>query len=80
MGGYERALYEKQRPWGGARWTLRLVAEEAVKRRLAPRIGRKTVRLLLLAMISSRGGKTVWNVPELDEDYITKTEDVSGDV
>ena len=35
-------------PEGYARWTVRLVAEEAVKRRLVPRIGRETIRLLLL--------------------------------
>jgi len=36
-------------PHGRARWTVRLVAEEAVKRRLAPRVGRETIRLLLLS-------------------------------
>src|SRR5580692_1626591 len=35
-------------PAGRARWTVRLVAEEAMKRRLVPRVGRETVRLLLL--------------------------------
>ena len=35
-------------PEGRARWTVRLVAQEAVKRRLAPRVGRETVRILLL--------------------------------
>jgi putative transposase len=35
-------------PEGRARWTIRLIAEEAVKRGLAPRIGRETVRVLLL--------------------------------
>jgi transposase len=35
-------------PEGYARWTVRLVAEEAVKRRLVPRIGRETIRLLLI--------------------------------
>jgi transposase len=35
-------------PEGRARWTVRLVAEEAVKRRLVPRVGRETVRILLL--------------------------------
>ena len=35
-------------PEGRARWTVRLVAEEAVKRRLAPRVGRETIRVLLL--------------------------------
>jgi putative transposase len=36
-------------PQGRARWTVRLVAEEAVKRKLAPRVGRETIRLLLLS-------------------------------
>jgi len=35
-------------PEGRARWTVRLVAEEAVKRKLVPRVGRETVRILLL--------------------------------
>ena len=35
-------------PEGRARWTIRLVAEEAVKRRLVPRVGRETIRVLLL--------------------------------
>jgi putative transposase len=34
-------------PEGQARWTVRLVAEEAVKRRLVPRVGRETIRILL---------------------------------
>ena len=35
-------------PDGHARWTLRLMVEEAVKRRLVPRVGRETIRVLLL--------------------------------
>ena len=35
-------------PEGRARWTVRLVAEEAVKRKLVPRVGRETIRILLL--------------------------------
>ena len=35
-------------PDGFARWTVRLIAEEAVKRKLIPTIGRETIRLLLL--------------------------------
>ena len=35
-------------PQGRARWTVRLVAQEAVKRRLVPRVGRETVGVLLL--------------------------------
>jgi hypothetical protein len=34
-------------PEGRARWTVRLLADEAVKRKLVPRVGRETVRILL---------------------------------
>jgi transposase len=34
-------------PAGQARWTVRLIAEEAVKRKLVPRVGRETIRVLL---------------------------------
>jgi len=34
-------------PLGAARWTVRLIAEQAVKRRLVPRVGRETIRVLL---------------------------------
>ena len=35
-------------PPGQARWTVRLVAEEAVHRKLVPNVGRETIRILLL--------------------------------
>lgn len=35
-------------PEGYARWTVRLVAEEAVRRKLVPTVGRETIRILLL--------------------------------
>ena len=34
-------------PEGRARWTVRLIAEESVKRKLAPTVGRETIRILL---------------------------------
>jgi transposase len=34
-------------PEGQARWTVRLIVEEAVKRKLVPQVGRETIRLLL---------------------------------
>ena len=36
-------------PEGNARWTVRLVTEQAVKRKLVPQVGRETVRILLLS-------------------------------
>lgn len=44
----EALLKISGRPEGRACWTVRLVAEEAVKRKLVPKVGRETVRLLLL--------------------------------
>jgi len=34
-------------PAGQARWSVRLIAEEAVKRKLVPKVGRETIRILL---------------------------------
>ena len=34
-------------PAGQARWSVRLIAEEAVKRKLASKVGRETIRILL---------------------------------
>ena len=34
-------------PQGLARWSVRLIATEAVKRKLAPQVGRETIRILL---------------------------------
>jgi putative transposase len=57
--GAQTLLQDKQRqriiamvcsdpPPGRARWTIRLVAEEAVNRKLVPKVGRETIRVLLL--------------------------------
>ena len=43
------AMVCSQPPKGYARWTVRLVAERAVKRKLVPQVGRETVRVLLLS-------------------------------
>ena len=34
-------------PAGRTRWTVRLIVEEALKRKLVPKLGRETVRILL---------------------------------
>jgi len=34
-------------PEGHAQWSVRLIAEEAMQRRLVPRVGRETIRVLL---------------------------------
>ena len=42
------AMVGSDPPEGRARWTVRLVAEEAVKRKLVPAVGREAIRILLL--------------------------------
>jgi putative transposase len=42
------AMVCSEPPEGRSRWTVRLVAEEAVRRKLAPRVGREAIRILLL--------------------------------
>jgi transposase len=34
-------------PMGQARWTVRLIVEQAQKKKLVPRVGRETIRMLL---------------------------------
>ena len=34
-------------PEGQARWTVRLIAAQAIRRKLVPRVGRETIRILL---------------------------------
>ena len=41
------AMVCSQAPEGHARWTVRLIVEEAVKRKLVPKVGRETIRVLL---------------------------------
>jgi len=41
------AMVCSEPPDGQARWTVRLIAEEAIKRKLVPQVGRETVRVLL---------------------------------
>ena len=41
------AMVCSQPPEGYSRWTVRLVTEQAVKRKLVPQVGRETIRILL---------------------------------
>ena len=63
-------------PAGRARWTVRLIAAEAVRRKLVPRAGRETIRLLLESHDFQPWRKKMWCVAELDELYIERMEDV----
>jgi transposase len=47
-------------PEGRARWTVRLIAKEAVKRKLVPRVGRETIRVLLESHDLKPWRKKMW--------------------
>ena len=51
-----------------ARWTVRLLTEEAIKRKLVPRVGRETIRVLLESHDLKPWREKMWRVGELDEE------------
>jgi putative transposase len=63
-------------PAGRARWTDRLITEEAVKCPLVPQVGRETIRLLLLDHDLQPWREKMGGVPEREQDYLHKREDV----
>jgi DDE superfamily endonuclease len=52
------------------------VVQSGLTRKLVPRVGRETIRVLLLSHDLKPWRKKMWVVADLDEDYITKMEDV----
>ena len=59
-----------------ARWSVRLIAEEAVKRKLASKVGRETIRILLQSHDLKPWREKMWCVAKLNEEYIARMEDV----
>lgn len=57
-----------------ARWTVRLITEEAVKRKILPGVGRETIRLLLEHHNLKPWREKMWCVPLLDEACIAAME------
>jgi hypothetical protein len=63
-------------PQGIARWSVRVIATEAVKRKPAPQVGRQTIRILLQNHeLKPRRGKNGC-IAELNEESIARMEDV----
>jgi transposase len=63
-------------PEGRARWTVRLIAEESIRRKLVPTVGRETIRMLLQSHDSKPWRIKSWCVAELTPEYIHNREDV----
>jgi putative transposase len=55
-------------PEGRSPWTVRLLTEEVVKRKLVPRVGRETIRVLLESHGLKPWREKIWCVAELDEE------------
>src|SRR5690606_36041666 len=63
-------------PPGRARWTVRLVTSEALRRHLVVQVSRETIRKLLAAHELKPWRHKRWCVSELTEEFITRMEDV----
>jgi hypothetical protein len=63
-------------PQGRSRWTTELIAEESKRRAIVPRISQEKVRIILKSHDLKPWREKMWCIPELDETYIAKMEDV----
>lgn len=63
-------------PDGYARWTIDLIAEESVSRGHVESISRSKVQVVLQEHELKPWREKMWCIPELDEEYITRMEDI----
>lgn len=70
------ALVCSSPPEGYARWTLELIAEESIKRGLVDQISKSKVRVILEEHELKPWREKMWCVPELDDEYIHRMEDI----
>ncbi len=63
-------------PDGRARWTIRLLAEEAVRRKIIPKGGRESIRLILVEHDLKPWRKKMWCVRSLDGEYVERMEEI----
>jgi hypothetical protein len=59
---------------GRARWSVWLIAQEAVKRKLVEHAGPETVRVLLQSHDLKPRREKMWCMANLDEEYIRRME------
>lgn len=70
------ALVCTEPPEGFARWTLELISEEAVKRKLVRSISTSKVQIILKEHDLKPWREKMWCIPEFNEEYIERMEDV----
>lgn len=69
------AMVCTDQPTGAARWTVRLIAEQVVKRELVPHVGRETIRAPLQRHDLKPWREKMWCLADLDAAYIANMED-----
>lgn len=70
------ALVCSSPPEGRSRWTLELISEEIKKRGIASKISKESIRLLMKNHNLKPWRLKMWCIPELNDDYKKKMEDV----
>jgi len=63
-------------PIGYARWTMDLIAEESAKRGIVDSISKSKVQVILQEHELKPWREKMWCVPELDDEYINRMEDI----
>ncbi len=69
------AMVCTDQPTGATRWTVRLIAEQVVKRELVPHVGRETIRVPLQRHDLKPWREKMWCLADLDAAYIANMED-----
>jgi len=70
------ALLCSDPPEGYSRWTMALITEETIKRKIVPTVGKETIRLLMKSHNLKPWRLKMWCIPDLNEEYIERMEDV----
>jgi transposase len=63
-------------PDGYSRWTLDLLKEHVVKKGIVDQVSREEIRIILRDHDLKPWQKKMWCIPEINEEYIEKMEDV----
>lgn len=63
-------------PPGRTRWTVQLLLEAAIKSKVVLKIGKETIRNLMKTHALKPWREKMWCVAKLDDEYISKMEDV----
>lgn len=63
-------------PSGQARWTIKLITEETIHRKIIRQIGRETIRILLKVHDLKPWREKMWCIPKLTQEYIIRMENL----